>query len=498
MSGRHNIDDIFKNNLKHHEVIPPLSVWGSLHHDLPVPVPFYKKPVVWASSFLLLLLFGVGGYFFINVTNKADAIDPKQENIETDNISKTSNIPASLFATLSNNEVDITEFCPPPVTDKPSLASQYLATKNTATTSLAVPLLSKKTISAFASTTQEPSKMFVLAQAVDNKNLLSSKLRQLQTSFATSKNTPVFANQLPQASITSNFLKGSPTVAKHPQETTAKMANPSKLAVNQQNALNPLGLSLESITLDFLDSREGLVMVDSEVLTEVSDFRPKPVIDLPVPKTKLDTEGFHIGVATSLNNTWVLNKKAKEEFKGRLGLDWDFGYDYGLSLGYNFTTSFGVQLEWIINSRQGQQYERTSRGFSNSRSLQQAPEINLRYTQFPILVKYRMQRMSRLTHQPFVISYLAGFQYGWLKSAEVNIDSPILQQDLLRKTSWGFVGGIDYELFLTKNIYTSLGIRSSLSTSSNSVNQISLPSRKTTNNFLLGVQAGIHYRIKHK
>jgi len=205
------------------------------------------------------------------------------------------------------------------------------------------------------------------------------------------------------------------------------------------------------------------------------------------------TKGLSFGFFGSINNTSLWSRQASDaNVNGSLSPNLDFGTSYGLALSYDFTPNYGIQLEWIIDSKQGQKYY-NFRPQNNAKMRHNYTDINLRYTHFPVLFKYKFNRYSDLTKQPSVINYLVGFQYGWLKSAEINMDNPVIQNDLLKKNSFGFVLGMDYDLYLTKNYLFSVGARSSLSTNSNSL--VSLPFGQKTKNLLFGIKAGLTYRF---
>ncbi len=236
----------------------------------------------------------------------------------------------------------------------------------------------------------------------------------------------------------------------------------------------------------------------SSVLSAVDDEmglkKPSQQIDLLKRGAKLaKTTGLSFGVFGTINNTSLWSSRASEaNVNGTLNPNLDFGTSYGLALSYDFTPNYGIQLEWIIDSKQGQKYY-NFRPQPNARMRHNYTDINLRYTHFPVLFKYKFNRYSDLTKQPSVINYLIGFQYGWLKSAEINMDNPVIQNDLLQKNSFGLVLGMDYDLYLTKNYLFSVGARSSLSTNSNSL--VSLPFGQKTKNLLFGIKAGLTYRF---
>ena len=447
MSGRHNIDDIFKENLKHFEVIPPFGVWGSIHNDLPVPIPFYKKPVVWVGSALMILLLGIGSFLGVqhlpSPLASTDAVLAPEPNVAS-NLENNSH----QFATVSN--------------EGNTLNREYAA------------VFPENRLNNHQSREQiieEAVELASFSSESKKGELVVNKIIPVDGQFAESDIS--LRKALLLNYVNNNFIG----FYQSNQNIAASIVERAELTAGGLAMLQNIDAAID----------QPLKKVKMPLEAEVA----KP--DFPTAKSRLNTQGFYVGAFTSLNNTWILNRKALDDAdNGKIGYRLDFGHDYGMTVGYNFTPNFGMQFEWIMNSRQGQKFD----SFHKNGRLHKDTEINLNYTHFPILFKYRMQKFSGLTNQPFVINYVAGIEYGWLKSAEVNLNNPILQKDLLRKVSWGFVGGIDSEIYITPNYFVTLGIRSSISTSSDSFNQLAFPTRKSTNNLILGLRAGINYRFK--
>ncbi|HRI29325.1 MAG TPA: porin family protein, partial [Chitinophagales bacterium] len=206
------------------------------------------------------------------------------------------------------------------------------------------------------------------------------------------------------------------------------------------------------------------------------------------------TNGFYFGsfygvhVSRLLNNQALTTTRNVEEVQQRLHK----GNSFGFTTGYNFNEHWGIQSEWIVKSAQGQSVEykpKESVSFQNT-------EINLHYTQIPLLVKYRINRTSAITRYPAVINFLAGIQYGMLRSAEINLNNPFMHNNLLKKTQWGMAVGFDYDVYLTPNYFLSFGSRGSFATSSNGFTHVQFPNQNTANHLLLGLRAGLSYRFK--
>ncbi len=479
MSNYH-IDDIFRENLREFEITPSPSVWANI--DLPQPIPFYKKPF-FISSVVIGLILLLGLNFFIN----------KSTQLSSQNISESAelykykpttsqihyspiHIPFSPDFHLSvHSDSNSNTIAPTAIAINNDEIQTHTDNTSTSRSSIFLDGKSKSThTQSFESTNDGdiPSPYLVYA-------ILESK--PVSTPFNIHFNTPLIEMM---ANGKNNFSPYFNRYALHITSTNSS----DIIAINNLQNLE----SLPSLPIASLEDADIEINIDEK---SFANSERNEIMSRYNEKMDI-TRGFHIGGFTSAHNNWILNPALKETItpnNKKLIHQLDFGYTYGLAMGYEFSRKWGLQLEWVVNSEQGQRFTKESLYSAASRNSD--TDINLTYTYFPVLLKYRNQRMFSLTKQPLVINYIAGIQYGMLKSAEINIENPIVQDDLLQLSSWGFVWGMDYDFYLNKNYFLTFGARTSLSTSSDSRYKPVFPSTNTSNSLLIGLRASFNYQF---
>lgn len=474
MSNYH-IDDIFRESLRDFEVFPSPSVWENM--ELPQPLPFYRKPAFIASSVIGVLLL-IGSILFINQkTDSSSSIDL--------------NIPINQEETVYNSYLTI------PI---PFSHDYYLSQQAVAPASNNAIQTDRKEVAAQAHT-----------DPLTSVGSMSNNSADLESGIA--------GMHLPDSDSNSSSYSVSPVLESKPVSTPIYFTfNLLETVSNKVSFFTPhFGLSpfIASVSLDLDKS----TIHSTDQPTRVEEIPSLPIADLDEPTIDINvadkdlfvssdrdavmarynqqlsmTRGFHLGTFASAHNNWILNPALKETITQNSNLvhQLDFGYTYGVAMGYEFSNKWGLQMEWIVNSEQGQRFAKQAIYNSTNKS---NTDINLTYTYFPVLLKYRNQRMFSLTKQPLVINYIAGIQYGTLKSAEININNPVVQDDLLQLSSWGFVWGLDYDVYLNKNYFLTFGARTSLSTSSDSKYKPVFPTPNTSNSLLIGLRASFNYQF---
>ena len=162
---------------------------------------------------------------------------------------------------------------------------------------------------------------------------------------------------------------------------------------------------------------------------------------------------------------------------------------YGIGLAYDFNNRKGISIEWIMNATQNQSFEYLyTTGDLKDR------EVKLSYTQIPLLLHCNKEISFSLFDKEIGVSKYAGVQYGFLKSAEINIDNKVQSPyDFLKKHQLGLVVGLDYSIPLTTSYAFSLGARGSISTNLNYFKADAFEVFNAT----WGLKAGLHYNFNH-
>lgn len=490
MSERY-IDDIFKQTLENHEVSPPFSNWDKIQSQLPQKRAFYQRKS-FKAGLLSLLLFLSGVTWYVTTqsphlpkTEKRLAKEKStQQPITKNNMEANANHnAAALLPSPANAESNINV----PVTPNQTQTSASFKDEEQA--------MLQQTKEALA------SNLVTGISGIANKNKVASKVTEPNTFY--NGKTGISANQ--QAAKPALAAKNN-TLTNKNQPTTTGLTNlnpiqeTNKADVTQKSA--NFAPDTEPKDNPIVSNEASPVTPKTETTSSQTDAVPKEgaqnnVINAVsfIGKPRKDkTNGFYFGsfygvhVSRLLNNQALTTTRNVEEVQQRLHK----GNSFGFTTGYNFNEHWGIQGEWIVKSTQGQSVEyrpKESVSFQNT-------EINLHYTQIPLLVKYRINRTSAITRYPAVINFLAGVQYGVLRSAEINLNNPFMHNNLLKKTQWGMAVGFDYDVYLTPNYFLSFGARGSFATSSNGFTHVQFPNQNTANHLLLGLRAGLSYRFK--
>jgi len=441
MLDKHPIDDFFQQGLHDYEVPTSFKAWDAIQETLPLPIPWYKRREFWYSTGLvvcILLGISLGAYHWY----------PSSPNAITNNIiSNQQEFSKNKF--VQDNELAY-------VLDCDIVESVIITAKNNS-----------------------------------GDGFKDAKTMHIKKGSFKSKNQQIIVDtkeKLPSNKLTKH-LNGKDTVKKSKRFVTQQ--------TNQLLETNsvPANMSVNSATVAPLNTQK-LIHISNHVKKEQIVTPLKH--DVQPTSTYAKTRGLYLGSFWGANNTWILNPQAIDASitAGNLNYKVNFDSAWGFAGGYDFSAKWGIHAEWIVRFNQGQKFE-YERLFHKVYQKNQKVDINLAYTQIPVYLKYKTYRLSPVTKQPVVFNYLAGIQYGALRAAEIQTENPIIQEALTKSHTWGFVAGMDCDVYLTNNYFISLGARSGVSTASNNWHQFNFPNAKTFNNLSFGVRASLNYRFTH-
>ncbi len=460
-----NSDDIFRSKFEDFAPKPSNRIWENLQGSLPVPVPFYKKPSFWGSSAAAAALL-LATFVFFSHYDLQIALVPQQNEKSTQAYGGPLVKGSNAIANKGSQSADSNTGAH--YETNPNLQNPGKATNNS-----------------FTSTSDSKRRPLTANQpATASTNVFQSNRIANATTKApslASKNS--MSAQLAKGNINSTAVASSNKPGTKPLDLAQR---------GKSNQLMPISeiVTGQNTVLGSKQLRPLAMLSGKQLKSEVIDG------DIPVFKPNRNKfsepfenlKGLSFGVTYAVNNTWLINNRDNLHTPtGTLEYRLDFGPAYGFTLGYTFNPRWGIQLDWVVNSNQGQKW---SNQYGNYISYK---ENNLTYSHFPLLLKHKRAKESKLTKKPFVLNYIVGVQYSRLKSAEINVDNG-LAQDLLKKTDWGLVLGFDYDLYLNKHFFFTVGTRSSLAASNDPL-AIFSNKRNEARNFLMGVQASMHYKF---
>jgi len=201
--------------------------------------------------------------------------------------------------------------------------------------------------------------------------------------------------------------------------------------------------------------------------------------------------GLHFGFGGAALNTWVLNNQPTESASNSIMYPITLGHQYGGSVGYDFGSKFGVELG-VYSANQGQKIAQ----IINLKKIE--TELRMDYVHFPLTFKYKWEQFSNVTQNPIILNYIFGVQYSKLQGYRSNVNESLISKNSIERTQdLGFVFGLEYDVFLAKNYYVSVGAKSTYTYNIDDLkhvfNEASYDAK--ANNFTVGINASINYLI---
>jgi hypothetical protein len=265
------------------------------------------------------------------------------------------------------------------------------------------------------------------------------------------------------------------------------------LALNANNGLD----------LDFVPDKVKLLAADANTVANNNN------ISLPITNTHKrftryiqhrisplalpKVQGFYFGSLIGANQELLFVKKSA--FYPLISPDAKFnthwGYNYGIKIGFTFNRHFGLEANWIINSYQQVQYIDNEQG-----KIPVTGNIKLVYMHVPVVAKFKFSKISRLTGQPVSLNILTGVTYSHLSRSSMQLNESKLNDlsDLLAKNELGLTLGLEYDWYVTRNLFFSLGGSGTISTDVKALPSIG-SSKPNTYNILLGINASINFQL---
>ena len=210
---------------------------------------------------------------------------------------------------------------------------------------------------------------------------------------------------------------------------------------------------------------------------------------LSIPKVK----GFYLGaVAGQVLNTFIFaNRHSTHSIRPFISMQWEPAY--GIRAGYNFNPRFGLETEVVLNSA-NESYSEMLYGKIPVNGMVRLSHINI-----PLVAKYKISKVSRLTGQPVCVDFVGGVMYSHLAQADLKVNEYKVYNPngLFPTNQLGITGGMDYDFFFNKFCFLTLGGRASLVSSVNSI-PFTGNGRPSTFGLLLGINASFNVLLPGK
>jgi hypothetical protein len=171
-------------------------------------------------------------------------------------------------------------------------------------------------------------------------------------------------------------------------------------------------------------------------------------------------KGFHIGAFFGVNNFWLTKKQySSDENTVSISPKMRLSKSYGINIGFDYTDRWGIELEWQM-SEQGQKYMVEQADGMHSK------DVSLRYTKFPLMIKYKQIFLNNYRSKPFSLSLLLGPHMSFLVKQKVTLDGiAVNEPPQYNKVEMGLMGGFDFDVFLTRFMNMTVGARSGFGSS---------------------------------
>ncbi|MFN0274204.1 MAG: hypothetical protein ACKVPJ_00540 [Chitinophagales bacterium] len=446
MADKKHIDEIFKEKLRHYEYKPSGEVWEKIESTLHPGTSTTETPTTTSQgkyiAYSLAFLFLCSFFLVYNLTGD-------------DNFTAHQYEPSSLELEFKTPEVE-TAFADPdfPVNNEEKIQIVVKPTEISV-----YPVNSEIAVQSNSSATNQGYQNIVTDEPVKTNDISIS---------------------LAQESVNNGITESTIRQLKNIATTTKPIAINSTIPVNEDPALRSLALSpiVEKTSRYLDDYNNGNENVKQIYMKDIESYSPH-----------INLKGMSLGVAASYNQTSMLENG--NIFKGDKPIQpsLKFGASKGITMGYNFSNKFGVQVDYIYNSVQGQNYV-----LSEDNNLVQKT-LALYYNQIPVTFKLKVPRISDFTQKPVVVNYIAGLQYGML--TEYHIPQEKLYsgyEDIFKKDEISILLGVDYDVYLSNRSYLTLGARSSIS---NDISTHQYPlDDYAKRNFVFGLRASYNYTFR--
>jgi hypothetical protein len=205
-------------------------------------------------------------------------------------------------------------------------------------------------------------------------------------------------------------------------------------------------------------------------------------------------KGFYIGAGSRINNSWFLLRKNELSRFADEDMQYtsDYNLAYSISSGYNVSKNFGVEAEVTLVRQQQSYLDRSNRKITVEGNM------SLTYLQIPLMAKYKWARLSAVTQQPIVFNIMAGPVYSRLLHLEYTVINEKFdhKEVSFAQNELGIMLGLEYDIYISRNAYFSIGTRAGASTDIRSFPYIA-PNQVKTLNLFIGVDASFNFHLKN-
>ena len=460
-------DRLFKNALENYERQPSPEVWQRIQPELPLSLTV-RNVFVQLSKIAAVLLVGITLYVFTQQFDWSGNENIAQQEIVTEEannqqVIEQEIVEISVDELLENDQIamiDASEATIPKIKETPRVInhSPYNNPENTAKGGDAIyaeyPTEATINVGEIARRVKNGDKSRIPSEELFRLNYWEAE------EHSKSKVDTLTKEQKEELKQLNNRRMEDVYAANEAIDFDGKIRRPQVTQVVAQNNASPLYLSLQGKP-DASMTHSGIRINRRNLAPEVFNFK-----------------GFYISANAALGNASMFNNKMKDAVMGETA-------NYKLtSLGSNFGFGFGYQMSPKLSIETGLNYVNQNQTYTNSEN---GDAIHLNYYAVPVTMKYRTNEIS--SRKPSAISYVLGVQTAVLeKTTILREPSPFAEpQDVAIQTELGVVAGVDYDLYLNKNLSWTIGGRVNYGT------DVANPFEN--NNVFVGVRSALNFRF---
>lgn len=320
----------------------------------------------------------------------------------------------------------------------------------------------------------------------NSNNSTNNKTADYNTTSGISNNTPV--NYTTHNYNSNNLL----AVAKNNKNNSSTISNKKSNGLTNVSNENPINIQEQQInnaTIKTGISFNNTELAEANIL-KLHNYTASNIIQQKISGIR----GFYLGADVKMNNSrFLIKQSATNNFIGKdIEYQFKYGYSYGISFGYNFNEKMGIETE-INYTQQGQSYIDNT-----SRKIPIAGNIDLTYLKVPVMFKYKWVKVSGITQQPVAFNLLFGPMYNRLIQSEYKVtNEQFAQKAIIPENELGLVLGFEYDLFMSRNTFLTLGLRTGVSSDVKSFPYAG-PNVLKTLNLDLGIGAAVNFQFAPK
>lgn len=232
----------------------------------------------------------------------------------------------------------------------------------------------------------------------------------------------------------------------------------------------------EEIEEDIIDEA---ILEEDDPLTQIKEAE-----EYAYHKKRNINKGFHIGLVSSFQNTWVVRKSRNAEInRDQVQYKFTPGYQIGINAGYDFAKHIGVMAE-IKYSNEGAKYYNPVK--------ERNEHLDLTYIDIPVYLKFKHSKPTA-RKIPIMFNYLIGANFRDMRSVTTSVDGEERRFGQDYNTSeWGLTAGFDFDIYAKRNLFFTVGVRGGVSVLSKGFPK--LKDERGTMSYNLGVFTRINFR----